>query len=727
MFTNKTNRIFCLLALCVLFLGQVARAQAPSGEGWQSVTVNDGITYYSFTGVEPVSGSPQRIHVTDWDMSNKDYALRFVWSGERCATSEIFRRENAVVALNAAYEPESIVLKMGGTYHSCMPKDVVMKTPVPNWKSEAAIYADASGQEIRIGFDGKGKSIAEQREYYANSTWDNIYTSAPMLIDDYNPVGAFFVDSTLTAAQLAEYNYEDPIRHQGVRHPRTAVAITGDNHFIMVAVDGRRPGVSEGMSARELTRFIEKNFHPRYALNMDGGGSTTMCVRGLGNPETHVVNAPFSNKAAEKGVERKLVSFFCIVEAPKAPVTDVREKVLADWNKSSGLDCVLDWGPKPGSPAPKGYEATYISHYGRHGSRFAYTAKAYTVLLEMLREGAQKDNLTPYGRYMLDQLEPFWAKVEYQVGDLTELGWEQHQQIARTMVQSFPKAFVKGSRVDACSSASVRSIISMTSCVSSISREAPVAQVYAHQGKLDIQATRPNEAKNPFAYQGPATVFPYSESSEEFFLRRFPQYPEVLARLFKDTEAGLGGRNAHDVFFNLYMFVAGMNSLPQELRLDVKDFFTPQEYAILWETDNYERFREYLPYRTTCSSIVDDMVAKADARLSSRERGADLRFGHDHIMMALMLIMDIDDFNKYPSNPDDLVKVFQTYRSAMATNMQLVFYTPVKGRAGEPLVKVLHNGEEVRLGSLRPYDGAYYKWADVRDYLQKRVSLFVNR
>jgi hypothetical protein len=505
------------------------------------------------------------------------------------------------------------------------------------------------------------------------------------------------------------------------------VALTGDNHFIMVAVDGRRPGVSEGMSARELTRFIEKNFHPRYALNMDGGGSTTMCVRGLGDPETHVVNKPFSNKAAERGVERKLVSFFAIVEAPKEPVTDVREQVLADWNKSSGLDCVLDWGPKPGSPAPKGYEATYISHYGRHGSRFAYTAKAYTVLLEMLREGAEKDNLTPYGRTLLDQLEPFWKEVEYRVGDLTELGWEQHQQIAKTMVQSFPKAFVKGSRVDACSSASVRAIISMTSCVSSISREAPVANVYAHQGKLDIQATRPNEAKNPFAYKGPETVFPYPESSEAFFLRHFPQYPEVLARLFKDAEAGLGGRNAHDVFFNLYMFVAGMNSLPQDLRLDVKDFFTPEEYAILWETDNYERFREYLPYRTTCSSIVDDMVAKADARLSSRERGADLRFGHDHIMMALLMIMDIDDFNKYPSNADDLVQVFQTYRSAMATNLQMVFYTPAKGRAGEPLVKVLHNGEEVRLGSLRPYDGAYYKWADVRDYLQKRVSLFVNR
>ena len=722
------KRFSFLAAMVALFLSSfLAFAQAPSGEGWTSNVVADGVSYYHFSGVELVTGAPQKINVIDWDMANKGYALRLVWSDVKCPTSSVFRRENAVAAVNAAYEPESIVVKTGGTYHTCMPKDTVMTTPVPNWKNDGAIYTDASGQNIRIASDGKGKSIAEQREFYGTSAWENIFTSSPMLIDDYAPVGASFVDSTLTAAQILEYNYEDPVRHQGVRHPRTAVALTEDGHFLMIIVDGRRPGDSEGMNARELTRFIERNFHPRYALNMDGGGSTSMCVRGFGDPGTHLVNTPSSNKPSEIKKERKLVSFFCLVEAPKAPVVNVREEVMADWNKSSGLDRVLDWGPKAATPAPKGYEATYISHYGRHGSRYAYTAKAYTVLLEMLREGAAADNLTPYGRKMLDALEPFWKKVEYRVGDLTPLGWAQHVQIAETMVKSFPKAFGKGSRIDATSSASVRSIMSMTSCVSALSRLAPKATVYAHQGKEDIQATRPNEARNPFVYKGPDTVFPYFETSEQFFLRRFPQYPEVLGRLFKDASAGLGNRNAYDVFFNLYMFVAGMNSVPEDIRLDVKDFFTPEEYATLWETDNYERFNEYIYYRTSCSSIVDDMIEKADARLVARERGADLRYGHDHIMMALMMIMDIDDFNKYPSNPDNLAQVFQTYRSPMATNLQLVFYTPKGGKAGDVLVKVLHNGEEVRLGSLRPFDGPYYKWADVRAYLVSRVNLFVDK
>ncbi len=405
----------------------------------------------------------------------------------------------------------------------------------------------------------------------------------------------------------------------------------------------------------------------------------------------------------------------------------VREEVLSDWNKSSGLDCLYDLSPKASTLAPKGYEAVYISHYGRHGSRYAYTEKAYTVFLNLLAEGRKADNLTPYGSELLDRLQPFWDNVRYRVGELTPLGWEQHRQIARTMVKNFPTAFGKGSTVDACSSASVRSILSMSSFCASIAREAPGAEVYEHQGTMDIQATRPNEGRNPFRYTGPAFRFPYPESSEDFFLRRFPGYRDVLSRVFKDPDAGLGNSNPYGVFFNLYMFVAGMNSLPEEQRVDLSGLVTPQEYALLWECDNYERFREYKPYRTPCSSIVEDMMAKADAALASGRRGADLRFGHDHVAMALFMIMDIDGFDTVPEDPDDLVYYFQTFRSPKATNIQMVFFAPKKGRKGEVLVKLLLNGEEARFGTLEPFDGPYYRWADVRDYLSQRVSLFVTR
>lgn len=49
------------------------------------------------------------------------------------------------------------------------------------------------------------------------------------------------------------------------------------------------------MTAKELTIFLKNWFKPQYALNLDGGGSTTMCVKGQGDPATHVVNYPTDN------------------------------------------------------------------------------------------------------------------------------------------------------------------------------------------------------------------------------------------------------------------------------------------------------------------------------------------------------------------------------------------------------------------------------------------------
>ena len=742
------KRFTRILSICMpaLLAAVTAFSQPLHPSEWTQKKVADGVNYYAFSGMDAVSGASQRVFVLDWDTTTPGYALRFTWSESETVTSSVFHREDAVATLNAAYEPESTVIKVDGHYYSCMPNDCVMTTPVPNWKSEAAVYVDADGHDVGIRFAGKDLSIAEQRAFYAQSDWSNIFTSAPMLIDDFSPVGAFFVNSTLTAEQLAELNYEDAIRHQGVRHPRTAVAMTKAGHFLMIAVDGRRPGVSEGMSARELTRFLERHFHPQYALNMDGGGSTTLCVSGQGDPVTRVVNYPSGGKNNDHSGERKLFSHFCLVRdggpgrflpGELAMVagdtvyrrTGVREEVRSNWLLSSGLDCVLDWSPKASTKAPRGYEPVYVSHYGRHGSRFAYTDKAYSVLLGMLREGSKASNLTQRGNELLKDLEAFYTLGQYQVGDLTPLGWEQHRQIARTMVSSFPSAFKAGSRVDACSSPSVRSIISMNSFCTSLAKESPKTEIYAHQGQLDVQATRPNTGQNPFRYQGPDTIFPYRETSEAFFLRRFPQYKSVLGRLFIDPDKALDGRSAYDVFFNYYMFVAGMNSLPEDVRLNVDGLLTTEEYATLWETDNYERFREYLRYRTPCSSIVDDMLAKAEARLSEGERGADLRFGHDHVVMALLMIMDIDGFGYYPDKADDLVGWFQSFRSPMAANIQWVFYQPKCSRAKKDkpvLVKVLLNGEEARLGTLKSVEGPYYAWPDVQEYMKKRMDLFVD-
>ncbi len=62
------------------------------------------------------------------------------------------------------------------------------------------------------------------------------------------------------------------------KHPRTAVGLKEDALF-WVVVDGRQPGYAEGMSLEELAELL-RNMGCKEALNLDGGGSSTLFVRG---------------------------------------------------------------------------------------------------------------------------------------------------------------------------------------------------------------------------------------------------------------------------------------------------------------------------------------------------------------------------------------------------------------------------------------------------------------
>jgi hypothetical protein len=69
------------------------------------------------------------------------------------------------------------------------------------------------------------------------------------------------------------------------RHPRTMFGIDRDGYAWLVTVDGRQPDTSAGMTLVELQR-LARRIGLTDALNLDGGGSTTMVVAG------NVVNHP---------------------------------------------------------------------------------------------------------------------------------------------------------------------------------------------------------------------------------------------------------------------------------------------------------------------------------------------------------------------------------------------------------------------------------------------------
>jgi hypothetical protein len=79
------------------------------------------------------------------------------------------------------------------------------------------------------------------------------------------------------------------------RHPRTAVAIRPDGVVLLVVVDGRQPGHSDGMTLPELTDLLQE-LGARDALNLDGGGSTALVLRGeLVNRPSDPAERPVAN------------------------------------------------------------------------------------------------------------------------------------------------------------------------------------------------------------------------------------------------------------------------------------------------------------------------------------------------------------------------------------------------------------------------------------------------
>ena len=322
-------------------LGEV-RPQ-PGDAGWTISNVADGITYYRYAANCPETENKyQDVYVIDLDLSNPKYEVKVVYASPSTVCSNVFAATSAYAAINGGYELGSIALKANGEWNgqtlryyplgkpvSYMPNNYITDNngnQVPNWKSEGTFYCDGK-RGLKIAFDGydpntstKTKTVEEERLFYQLCTdeWPALISSAPVLIHDFNPVGKQFKNLHPKESSSPE----DPNTHQRGQYPRTAVALTEGNHLLMVVCDGRYTAGygGNGMSAYWLTAFLAKYFNPQYALNLDGGGSSTMCVKNSAfSADNYVVNYPCDNMDGgtthDHAGQRKRDSFIVIVNA----------------------------------------------------------------------------------------------------------------------------------------------------------------------------------------------------------------------------------------------------------------------------------------------------------------------------------------------------------------------------------------------------------------------------
>ena len=424
---------------------------------------------------------------------------------------------------------------------------------------------------------------------------------------------------------------------------------------------------------------------------------------------------------------------------------------VSDWEQvQANPDLVLsDYQPYPVldqnpasipalTKAPKGYRPFYISHYGRHGSRWLISTATYTRPVAFLKKAKAEGKLTPLGEDVLSRLEKVELAVRGRYGELTRLGAEQHRQIAGRMFRNFPRVFKGDVEIDAKSTVIIRCILSMESFCMRLKELNPRLRITNDASNHDMYYMN---NQDPDKFFSNITSDPKNAEILEEYKNRifktdrlvtslvkdtswFKTYNEKFA--FKDNPEKLPKYTASGLFYDVTELCI---SLPNtDLDVSLMDVVSLEDMHQLNLYRNLSSYRyagfsdmgqRVTPYRQTY--LLRNILETADRQIAKvgtdgrKSAGATLRFGHDSNLMPLCSLMDIDGAGVYEPDNDNVANVWNMeHYIPKAGNLQFVFY----GKKGAPvLVKVLLNEHEATL-PVETDKFPYYEWDKVRAFYQ---------
>jgi hypothetical protein len=157
----------------------------------------------------------------------------------------------------------------------------------------AAPYGPRRGTVI-VEADGPVRLVA--REAAPSGPTGDLVQAGPLLIADQAVVFDPETDREGFSAGAAQFDSDIT---EG-RYPRAALGISED-WLVAVACDGRRSNVDGGLTMTELAEVMVE-LRAESAINLDGGGSTTLVHRG------HLLNRPYSSQDQPAPASRRVVS-----------------------------------------------------------------------------------------------------------------------------------------------------------------------------------------------------------------------------------------------------------------------------------------------------------------------------------------------------------------------------------------------------------------------------------
>ena len=399
-----------------------------------------------------------------------------------------------------------------------------------------------------------------------------------------------------------------------------------------------------------------------------------------------------------------------------AQQTNVLDQLKSDPKKAYGTDYPYAFAPSQLTKAPRGYNPFYISHYGRHGSRYYWNALLYRELDSLLTTAHRKQLLTAEGEGFYERFMAAKEELKTGVSELTQVGWEQHQHIARTMYDNFPQVFKKGGKVLAISSLSGRCVLSMSAFCQELVQCNPKIEIREQSSRFTLDGVVPSDRENPLRRKFPKAK-PRFEENRSRFNYRDSLNENIISRMFISTE-GLPGNMQH-VASNLINLYTSLPSISHDGMMG--HIITDEEIARRWESSNLGSYSWVFGPQYDMIPILGDIIRKADAVISgTTDRIADLRFGHDTCLGPLTVLMGINGADSDPEDPYEVKNIYQNWQTCKASNLQLVFYRGKK--AGDDiLVKCLLNGAEATL-PLPADNYPYYKWSDFCQFYTDRCK-----
>lgn len=418
-------------------------------------------------------------------------------------------------------------------------------------------------------------------------------------------------------------------------------------------------------------------------------------------------------------------SLFIIALLALAPVSSIAqttlEEIAATPEKAGGIYYAYPYYDAENTPAPKGYKPFYISHYGRHGSRYLISENDYTDLRDRLMHADANNALTPLGKDVLGRLDLAYKEAKGRAGELTPLGNRQHHDIATRMYQAYPEVFVDDAEISATSTTVMRCAHSMFAFTEGLKEQNPALKI-------------PRESSNATMYYMNAHVPECGQmaSKEGPWYQTWRRFNEanlsgdrLAASLFSDKEYVDTWIDPMKLLDQVYRLAIDMQNA--ETPVKFTDLLTDEELYNLWKSSNFSFFARnssYAPAENAhldCSkTLIQNIIDSADAYVDGGKTGATLRFGHDGNITPLTGQLRLKGCYTGETEPEGVCATWSDYRiSPMGANLQIVFF---RNKQGDVLAKVLLNEREIAVDGVPTDSYPYYKWSDLRAHLVKAAQ-----